>query len=110
MAASHVIREQSYYVLASLLDGPQHGYGIIKETMRLTHGDVRLAHGTLYGAIDRLVEGGLLQNDREEIVEGRVRRYIRLTEDGRSTLLGEAMRMEMAARLVLDRLVPAVVS
>jgi DNA-binding PadR family transcriptional regulator len=110
MAASHVIREQSYYVLASLLDGPQHGYGIIKETMRLTHGDVRLAPGTLYGAIDRLVEAGLLQNDREEIVEGRVRRYIRLTEDGRSTLLGEAMRMEMAARLVLDRLVPAVVS
>ena len=110
MAASHVIREQSYYVLASLLDGPQHGYGIIKETMRLTHGDVRLAPGTLYGAIDRLVEAGLLQNDREEIVEGRVRRYIRLTEEGRSTLLGEAMRMEMAARLVLDRLVPAVVS
>ena len=110
MAASHVIREQSYYVLASLLDGPQHGYGIIKETMRLTHGDVRLAPGTLYGAIDRLTEAGLLQNDREEIVEGRVRRYIRLTEDGRSTLLGEAMRMEMAARLVLDRLVPAVVT
>jgi DNA-binding PadR family transcriptional regulator len=110
MAASHVIREQSYYVLASLLDGPQHGYGIIKETMRLTHGDVRLAPGTLYGAIDRLVEAGLLQNDRQDIVEGRVRRYIRLTEEGRSTLLGEAMRMEMAARLVLDRLVPSVVS
>jgi DNA-binding PadR family transcriptional regulator len=110
MAASHVIREQSYYVLASLLDGPQHGYGIIKETMRLTHGDVRLAPGTLYGAIDRLVDAGLLENDREEIVEGRVRRYIRLTEEGRSTLLGEAMRMEMAARLVLDRLVPAAVN
>ena len=110
MAASHVIREQSYYVLASLLDGPQHGYGIIKETMRLTHGDVRLAPGTLYGAIDRLTEAGLLQDDREEIVEGRVRRYIRLTEDGRSTLLGEAMRMEAAARLVLDRLVPTIVS
>ena len=109
MAASHAIREQSYYVLASLLDGPQHGYGIIKETLRLTHGDVRLAPGTLYGAIERLVDAGLLENDREEIVEGRVRRYIKLTEDGRSTLLGEAMRMEMAARLVLDRLVPATV-
>ena len=107
MATSHAIREQSYYVLASLLDGPQHGYGIIKETMRLTHGDVRLAPGTLYGAIDRLIEAGLLENDREEIVEGRVRRYIRLTELGRSTVLAEAMRMEMAARLVLDRLVPA---
>jgi DNA-binding PadR family transcriptional regulator len=109
MASSHAIREQSYYVLASLLDGPQHGYGIIKETMRLTHGDVRLAPGTLYGAIDRLVDAGLLANDREEIVEGRVRRYIRLTEDGRSTLRTEAMRMEVAARLVLDRLIPATV-
>ena len=61
MAASHAIREQSYYVLASLLDGPQHGYGIIKETLRLTHGDVRLAPGTLYGAIERLVDAGLLE-------------------------------------------------
>jgi DNA-binding PadR family transcriptional regulator len=68
-----------------------------------------LAPGTLYGAIDRLVDAGLLANDREEIVEGRVRRYIRLTEDGRSTLRTEAMRMEVAARLVLDRLVPATV-
>jgi DNA-binding PadR family transcriptional regulator len=102
MAATQAIREQSYYVLAALMSGPQHGYGIIKETVRVTDGDVRLAPGTLYGALDRLSDAGLIENDREEVVEGRVRRYVRLTRRGRRLVVAEAERMESAARLVLD--------
>jgi DNA-binding PadR family transcriptional regulator len=105
MAASQAIREQSYYVLAALLSGPQHGYGIIKETSRVTEGEVRLAPGTLYGALDRLSDAGLIENDREEVVEGRVRRYVRLTRHGRRLVVAEAERMENAARLVLDRMI-----
>lgn len=103
MATTQAIREQSYYVLAALMDGPQHGYGIIKQTSELTQGGVRLAPGTLYGALDRLGDAGLIESDHEEVVEGRVRRYVRLTRTGRRLVLEEAVRMENAARLVLDR-------
>lgn len=103
MPTTQAIREQSYYVLAALMDGPQHGYGIIKQTNELTQGGVRLAPGTLYGALDRLGDAGLIENDHEEVVEGRVRRYVRLTRTGRRLVMQEAVRMENAARLVLDK-------
>ena len=48
------IREPAYFVLASLLDGPLHGYAIIQRTEQLSGGRVRLATGTLYTALDRL--------------------------------------------------------
>lgn len=97
-------REPSYFVLASLLDGPQHGYGIIKAADRLSDGVVRLAPGTLYGALDRLSASGLIVSDREEVVAGRARHYYRLTETGQHLLLEEANRMAHAARAVLGRL------
>jgi DNA-binding PadR family transcriptional regulator len=103
MTMTPAIREQSFYVLAALWNGPRHGYGIIQETGRFTGGEVQLAPGTLYGALDRLSEGGLVEDDHEEVVEGRVRRYMRLTEEGRRLVVAEAQRMETAARLVLDR-------
>ena len=49
----------SYFILAALLDGPRHGYGIIKQAAELSDGRVRLAAGTLYGALDRLTGRGL---------------------------------------------------
>jgi hypothetical protein len=43
----------TYFVLASLLDGPLHGYAIIQRTKNLSGGRIRLATGTLYTALDR---------------------------------------------------------
>jgi DNA-binding PadR family transcriptional regulator len=85
------------------LDGPLHGYGIIKQAARLSEGRVRLAAGTLYGALDRLAEERLILADRQEVVEGRMRRYYRLTEAGVHALHTEAARMEQAARVVTRR-------
>ena len=48
------MREPTYFVLASLLRGPLHGYAIIKRAEQLSDGRVRLATGTLYTALDRL--------------------------------------------------------
>jgi DNA-binding PadR family transcriptional regulator len=93
----------SYFILAALLDGPLHGYGIIKQAESLSGGRVRLAAGTLYGALDRLAEEGFILADRQEVVEGRMRRYYRLTEDGGHALHSEAARMEQAARVVTRR-------
>lgn len=77
------MREPTYFVLASLLDGPLHGYAIIQRTEQLSGGRIKLATGTLYTALDRLRADGLIGVDREEIVDGRLRRYYRLTRDGR---------------------------
>jgi DNA-binding PadR family transcriptional regulator len=95
---------QTYHVLAALLHGPLHGYAIIKRAAEQSHGRVRMAAGTLYGALDRLTDDGLVRIDREEVVDGRVRRYFRLTDDGRRELAEEAVRMEQAARLVTGSL------
>ena len=98
----------SYFILAALLEGPLHGYGIIKQAAKLSDGRVRLTAGTLYGALDRLAEEGLILADRQEVVEGRTRRYYRLTDHGIHALQGEAARMQQAARVVTRRSGPAV--
>jgi DNA-binding PadR family transcriptional regulator len=103
VGTSSSISEPSYFILAALLDGPLHGYGIIKKAAMLSNGRVRLAAGTLYGALDRLAEQGLVRADRQEVVEGRTRRYYRLTDHGVHALQREAARMEQAARVVTRR-------
>ncbi len=97
------IRRSTYFVLAALLDGPLHGYGIIKRATELSDGDVRLSTGTLFGALDRLVESGLVEAGEEEKVEGRVRRSYSLTQDGHFALAAEAGRLRRAARVVEGR-------
>lgn len=97
------LTESQYCLLAALLDGPLHGYGIIKATEQATDGRLRLAVGTLYGALERLERAGLVEADREEIVDGRARRYYRLTDDGSAILQREALRLQQAAHVVIDR-------
>ena len=51
------LTESSYYILLSLYT-PRHGYGIMQQTERLSHGRVRLAAGTLYGALNSMCDRG----------------------------------------------------
>jgi PadR family transcriptional regulator, regulatory protein PadR len=92
--------EATYYVLAALLEERLHGYGIIKRVERLSGGSTKLTTGTLYGALDRLVGQGLVEPAGEEQVEGRLRRYYRITDDGAEAVRAEAERMRRAARVV----------
>ena len=87
-------------MLASLLDGPLHGYAIAGRARELSEGSVRLTAGTLYGALERMGAQGLVQVDREETVEGRLRRYWRLSDGGREAVVREADRLAAAARVV----------
>ena len=75
--------EQAFFVLTALADMPRHGYGIVREVADASEGRVRLKVGTLYGVLERLVAGGLVELDREEVHSGRLRRYYRLTAPGR---------------------------
>lgn len=98
------VHESSYFILAALIGAPRHGYGIIQEARSLSGERVRLTAGTLYGALDRLTNEGLVVPDREETVAGRRRRYYRLTAAGADLLAGEAERRRTSAAVVEARL------
>lgn len=85
-------------VLAALADGPKHGYALIGEADKLSHGRVQLKVGTLYAALDRLQGEGLVSTAGEEVIDGRLRRYFALSEEGRGALEAEVARMESTAR------------
>jgi PadR family transcriptional regulator len=87
------LQEPTFLILTALAGEPLHGYGVIQEVSRLSSGRVVLRPGTLYGALDRLSDQGLVAADREEIVDGRLRRYYRLTEEGAGLLHAEAQRL-----------------
>jgi PadR family transcriptional regulator, regulatory protein PadR len=95
---------QAFFVLTALADGPRHGYGIVREVAELSQGRVKLKIGSLYGVLDRLVTSGLIEPDREETHDGRLRRYFRLTQDGRRALAEEAMIRAATARVARARL------
>ena len=97
------MREPTYFILLSLLGGRLHGYGIAKRAEELSDGRVRLTAGTLYGALDRLTDQGLIVVDGEEKVEGRKRRYYAISETGRDDVIAEVARLQAsvaAAKLV----------
>lgn len=85
--------EPAFFILTALVDSPCHGYGIVADVARLSAGRVTLKIGSLYGALDRLVADGLVEPDREEAWQGRLRRYYRLTDAGRRALAAEATRL-----------------
>jgi len=87
------MREPTFLVLAALADGRKHGYALIAEAAELSDGRVQLKVGTLYAAIDRLGEQGLVEGAGDEIVAGRLRRYYRLTDAGANRLEEEAARL-----------------
>jgi PadR family transcriptional regulator PadR len=95
---------QAFFVLTALADGPRHGYGIVGEVAELSQGRVNLKIGSLYGVLERLAAEGLIEPDREEAHDGRLRRYYRLTGDGQSALAQEAALRAAIVRVARARL------
>ncbi len=96
--------EPAFFILTALLDAPRHGYGIVADVAEMSRGRVQLKIGSLYGVLDRLVADGLVELDREEAWQGRLRRYYRLTERGHHALAAEAERLAANARIASTRL------
>jgi DNA-binding PadR family transcriptional regulator len=94
----------AYWVLTALTEGRRHGYALLGEVSALSEGRVELKVATLYAALERLQRQGLVVADGEEIVDGRARRYFRLTADGAAALAAEAARLEADARHAAERL------
>lgn len=100
------MQEATFLILTALAAGSQHGYGIITDVGNISGGRVRLRPGTLYTALDRLRAEKLIEVDREEIVDSRLRRYYRLTPLGERQLGIEAARLQANADLAMSRLNP----
>jgi DNA-binding PadR family transcriptional regulator len=104
---TRAMQEATFMILTALANGSQHGYGILTDVQELSGGQVRLRPSTLYTALDRLRADELIGVDREEIVDGRLRRYYRLTPEGGRRLAAEAARLQAHATAALTRLGPA---
>jgi len=85
-----------FHILITLADGETHGYAIMQEVARRSGGSVRLGPGTLYGAISRLLEDGLIEESDERPdpkMDDTRRRYYRLTNFGGRVLAAETERL-----------------
>lgn len=94
--------EVSFWVLAALSEAPKHGYAILRDVEMLSASQgspVSLKIPTLYGALERLNRMELIEVVGEEVVDGRARRYYRLTEQGVTALEDETRRLEARVRV-----------
>ena len=101
---THVV----YHVLLSLAGESRHGYGIIKDVETRTRGRLVLEAGTLYAAIKRLRDDGLIaEGEGPEDADAR-RRYYTLTSLGRAVLRAESERLAELVELARGaRVLPA---
>ena len=101
---TRALQEATLLVLNALSRGSRHGSGIIADVHEISGGRVKLRAGTLYTALDRLRADELIAVDRQEVVDGRLRRYYRLTPAGTRQLANEAARLQAHATVALKRL------
>ena len=96
------LHKDTFQILVALADRDRHGYSIMQDVSSRTSGRTKLSPSTLYGAIRRMVDAGLIEElderpDPEHDDERR--RYYRITRLGRQVALAEARRLE---RLLAD--------
>lgn len=89
-------------VLRTLSHGPLHGFGVAEHIERASRGLVRVEEGSLYPALHRLAQAGLLAGEWRESENRRRARYYRLTARGRRQLAVEEERWERLARGVAN--------
>ena len=90
MMESIALTEATYYILLALYN-PQHGYGIMQEVEEMSKGRVRLAAGTLYGALNSMVDKGWII--QLPIEDGSRKKNYQITEKGLKILNDEIQRL-----------------
>jgi len=98
----------SYQVLLALADEVRHGYGIIKEVRDRTGGEMELETGTLYTALKRLTDEGLIAivapDERPPGQDDR-RRFYKLTRLGTEVLVAESRRLAALVGVAVEKCV-----
>lgn len=104
LGAVSTLKEPAYWILCALAGGEGHGYAVAQRVSVLSDDRVGIGPGTLYATLERLAGEGLIEQSRAEVVDGRNRRYYRLTGSGRRAVTDETERRSTAvtrARLAL---------
>lgn len=96
IAVAPPLKDSSYWILCALAGDRAHGYAVAHRVDELSDGRVSLGPGTLYTTLDRLVNEGLIEDAGTEVVDGRNRRYYRLTSGGRAVAAAETERRTTA--------------
>lgn len=95
MIENLVLTEATYYILLSLYS-PQHGYGIMQEVEKLSCGRVRLAAGTLYGALNAMTEKKWIV--QLPVEDGSRKKNYMITNTGLEILRNELERLRELVR------------
>ncbi len=95
MIENLVLTEATYYILLSLYS-PQHGYGIMQEVEKLSYGRVRLAAGTLYGALNAMTEKKWIV--QLPVEDGSRKKNYMITHTGLEILRNELERLRELVR------------
>ena len=97
------LTEPVFLILTSLAGEPRHGYALLQDIQNISSERVILSTGTLYGALRRLLEDGLIERF-EQPDKSRDKQAYRLTADGRGQLRLEVERMRQLTRTAAMRL------
>jgi DNA-binding PadR family transcriptional regulator len=100
---SKPLTEPVFLILISLADQPRHGYALIQDIQEMSNERVVLSTGTLYGALRRLLEDGLIERFQQED-KSRDKQAYKLTNEGRQLLQAEISRMKQLTRLAVSRI------
>ena len=102
------LQEPTFYILLSLRGGEKHGYAILKDVAELSEGRIQLSTGTLYGALNRLLDQGLIDRiepaDPDSGVRGK--KAYRLTLTGLEAFDAEVSRIQRLLRAVKAQVRP----
>jgi DNA-binding PadR family transcriptional regulator len=97
------LTEPVFLILTSLADQPRHGYALLQDIERMSNRRVMLSTGTLYGAVRRLLEDGLIERFQQED-KSRDKQAYKLTLEGRRALQHEVRRMKQLTRIAIGRI------
>lgn len=93
-------------ILRTLVWGPTHGHGIAKSIERMSEDTLKVEHGSLYPALQRLQQEGWITGEWGVSANSQRARYYRLTAAGRRRLVAETSRWERFARAIAGILQP----
>jgi len=94
-------------ILRTLLWGPTHGHGIAKSIERMSEEALKVEHGSLYPALQRLQQEGWISAEWGVSKNKQRAKYYRLTASGRRQLTAETSRWERYVRAITGVLRPA---
>ncbi len=93
-AKNEPLTESYYYILLCLYNKPNHGYGIMQDTIILSEGNVKIGSGTMYGATSNMMKKGWIKETESENPEDKRKRLYELTPLGKEVLEQEIERLK----------------